>query len=667
MGLVDILDLSDTYFKSGDYSTALKVIESGIEKAANSKDITLQMQLYIEKLFILLRLHNMSELESVAKILISNVKYIKDNKILAKLYHAYALYLFYTNKTAISIKFLRKALKTVKEINDSQLESEILNSIGKYFEHFNDFQNAIYYYKKSEKSKIFLDDESGLAIVYGNLGRLFYENGNLEEALNYYNLDLKISKHVHDKFGQAIMHNHIGEIYLESHHYAKALAHFKKSFAIGTEMNYELNNGFSLLGIAKINIRNKEYKEAKENIKEAVKIFNEKTKYDGMINSLILMGKILLYENDTTKAEEYFVKAYALASSKNMIYETGISLYELAKFYIKTNQIEKSLDYINKYFQINFNVSNFENTMFKHVITIASLITKADHVTVLIKRENTVEFISIENDREGNERIKRQVISSWDELLNNYMDENTEKIKTILEIKLNTNIRDFILEPIYFTSNIIAFMLAYNTSSDKKFDDPTKDFIGIYNIKLANLVQSVVSFELSKYDPLTRASNRNTLFSDIQEEIFKTLLYQEPFSILMVDIDNFKDINDTFGHQLGDLTLIKVVESIKNSIRDKNKIYRFGGDEFIVMLPSVNVETAQSIANRIIQNIRSIKSVYQLQGINVTASIGITEYNGKDSSKIKNDVEAILRRADQAMYQAKINGKNRVEVVTISD
>ena len=135
----------------------------------------------------------------------------------------------------------------------------------------------------------------------------------------------------------------------------------------------------------------------------------------------------------------------------------------------------------------------------------------------------------------------------------------------------------------------------------------------------------------------------------------------------MVDLDNFKDINDSFGHQLGDLTLIKVVESIKNSIRDKNKIYRFGGDEFIVLLPSVDVNTAFSIANRIVENIRSINSIYQLKGINVTASIGITEYDGNDSANKKNDIETILRRADQAMYQAKINGKNRAEIVTNTD
>ncbi|RKX67205.1 hypothetical protein DRP44_02730 [candidate division TA06 bacterium] len=664
MGLVDIIELANVYFKSGDYNAALKVVESGIEKSAKVKNIILQMELYIEKLFILLRLHNMSELESVATILLKNIKYVKEKRVLAKLYHAYALYLFYSNKTAISIKYLRKALKIAKNANELQLESEILNSIGKYFDYFNDFQNAIYYYKKSEKTKIFLDDESGLAIIYGNLGRLFYQNGDLEEALNYYNLDLKISKRINDKFGQAIMHNHIGEIFLERHHYQKALSHFKKSNAIGIEMNYDLNNGFSLVGIAKINIANKEYDKAKNNIKNAVKIFNDKTKYDGLINCLLLMGKIYMHQDEIQNAEEYLIKAYALASSKNMIYETGISLYELAKFYIKIGKIEKSLDYINKYFQINFNISNFENTMFKHVINIAKLITKAENIMVLIKRENTVEFIYVEKNREGNERIRRQVISSWDELLNNYIDENNDMIKSLLEIKLNIHIEDFILEPVYFTSRIIAFMLAFNSSKDNFFDETTRDYIGVYNIKLANLIQSVVSYELSKYDPLTRATNRNTLFSDIQEEIFKTILYKEPFSILMVDIDNFKDINDSFGHQLGDLTLIKVVEAIKNCIRDKNKIYRFGGDEFIVMLPSVNVNTAISIANRIVQNIRSIKSVYQLKGINITASIGITEYNANNSGTDKNDIETILRKADQAMYQAKIKGKDRVEIIT---
>jgi diguanylate cyclase (GGDEF)-like protein len=540
-----------------------------------------------------------------------------NEETLGKLYHAYSLCLFHTLKKSVAIKYLKKALKYSRISKNNQLESEILNSIGKYYEYFNDFQNSLYYYMKSEETKVITEDEYGLAIVYGNLGRLYFQNGDLKEALNYYLLDLKISKELNDKFGIAMMHNHIGDIYFITNDFKQSMKNYKSSFYIGTEMNYELNNAFSMLGMAKIEIKQQHLDKAKEYIRNSVDIFNEKSKYD----------------------------------------------YELSKFYVDINQRDKSLDYIDKYFNINFNISNFENTMFQHIIELATHITNADLAAIMIRRENAIEIIETEIDNFGHTVIKREVIASWDEIHNNYSDEtDNEKIKSILEIKLKKKLKDFYIEPIYYTSKIIGFTFIYKIKGDS-FSENDKDYLILYNIKLANLIQSIISFEMSRYDPLTRAANRSSLFSDIQEEIFKTFIYGEAFAILMIDIDNFKAINDNFGHQLGDLALIKIVEIIRNNVRDKNKVYRFGGDEFFVILPATDIKTAETIAHRLLSNIRQINTIYNLTGIDITVSIGLTDFTGKNSDKSNYDIQGILKKVDQAMYDAKINGKNRVSTL----
>lgn len=663
MNYKNITNLADDYFNKGNYESALEVLDSGIKKSIEENNIIQHADFYIKKLFIFLRLHNIKEINSIAANLLAIASKMDNEETLGKLYHAYSLCLFHTLKKSVAIKYLKKALKYSRISKNSQLESEILNSIGKYYEYFNDFQNSLYYYMKSEETKVITEDEYGLAIVYGNLGRLYFQNGDLKEALNYYLLDLKISKELNDKFGIAMMHNHIGDIYFITNDFKQSMNNYKSSFYIGTEMNYELNNAFSMLGMAKIEIKQQHLDKAKEYIRNSVDIFNEKSKYDGLVSALLLMSKIYYSEKNNSKAEEYIIKAFALSSSKNMTFYTGLSLYELSKFYVDINQRDKSLDYIDKYFNINFNISNFENTMFQHIIELATHITNADLAAIMIRRENAIEIIETEIDNFGHTVIKREVIASWDEIHNNYSDEtDNEKIKSILEIKLKKKLKDFYIEPIYYTSKIIGFTFIYKIKGDS-FSENDKDYLILYNIKLANLIQSIISFEMSRYDPLTRAANRSSLFSDIQEEIFKTFIYGEAFAILMLDIDDFKAINDNFGHQLGDLALIKIVEIIRNNVRDKNKVYRFGGDEFFVILPATDIKTAETIAHRLLSNIRQINTIYNLTGIDITVSIGLTDFTGKNSDKSNYDIQGILKKVDQAMYDAKINGKNRVSTL----
>jgi len=181
-------------------------------------------------------------------------------------------------------------------------------------------------------------------------------------------------------------------------------------------------------------------------------------------------------------------------------------------------------------------------------------------------------------------------------------------------------------------------------------------------------------------DPLTGMYNRRYLDRRLTEELQRARRYEVPFSIFLLDIDHFKKVNDTYGHQLGDMVLRKLKTVIVDSVRELDVVVRYGGEEILVILPSTKVAAASELAERLRQNIEVTmmngpaldKEQPQGMGIPVplapgmdkerpaifiTVSIGVAGYRFSDEP---DTAGKIIHRADQALYQAKEEGRNRV-------
>jgi len=156
-------------------------------------------------------------------------------------------------------------------------------------------------------------------------------------------------------------------------------------------------------------------------------------------------------------------------------------------------------------------------------------------------------------------------------------------------------------------------------------------------------------------DPLTGCVNKKET-EYLAEEFLKNFLrYNNTLAILMLDIDFFKKVNDTYGHLAGDLVLKEVSNTIKSLVRDSDVCGRFGGEEFIVLAPNTKLNGALKLAERIRKTIEKTKFEFESQIIKVTISIGITSASKTDS------VFSLIERVDTALYAAKENGRNRVE------
>ena len=168
----------------------------------------------------------------------------------------------------------------------------------------------------------------------------------------------------------------------------------------------------------------------------------------------------------------------------------------------------------------------------------------------------------------------------------------------------------------------------------------------------------------NRIDGLTQAFNRKHWEECLAKEFSRARRYKHDLALLMLDLDHFKLLNDTFGHQGGDLVLIETAKKIDKLLRMGDLFGRYGGEEFAVILPNTDLEGAEEVAERIRQSIAKNTIDYNQKTISVTASIGVAIIDSNDTR-----YEDLISNADLALYQAKAAGRNRVclakEVATI--
>lgn len=162
---------------------------------------------------------------------------------------------------------------------------------------------------------------------------------------------------------------------------------------------------------------------------------------------------------------------------------------------------------------------------------------------------------------------------------------------------------------------------------------------------------------LARKDILTGAANRRMFFEIAERELYRSKRYKHPISLAYIDLDNFKQVNDTQGHNIGDKVLKTVVEVMKKSLREIDVISRLSGDEFVVLFPNTNFQQIQTVVNRTQKNL-----LFSMKENNwgVTFSIGVVTF-----VNIPKSADEMIKVADNLMYEVKKNGKNNVKYIQV--
>jgi len=176
----------------------------------------------------------------------------------------------------------------------------------------------------------------------------------------------------------------------------------------------------------------------------------------------------------------------------------------------------------------------------------------------------------------------------------------------------------------------------------------------IYPLRNATLFHQALKKAYT--DPLTQAQNRTSFDDSIRREISLAVRNAKSLSLIFLDIDRFKAINDTYGHECGDTTLFLGAKWIKENLRDSDIVFRYGGEEFVILLSGTNANGAELLAERIRTSIENHTIAYGMEILKITASLGVSTLRDNDT------VESLVQRADKAMYKAKRKGRNQVVV-----
>jgi diguanylate cyclase (GGDEF)-like protein len=159
-------------------------------------------------------------------------------------------------------------------------------------------------------------------------------------------------------------------------------------------------------------------------------------------------------------------------------------------------------------------------------------------------------------------------------------------------------------------------------------------------------------------DELTGLMNRRNIMKHLNEDLQRSIRLHEPLSIMILDLDHFKQINDTYGHLFGDEVLKNISSVIRDSVRSYDSVGRIGGEEFLIISPGIMMKEVLSLAERIRGKVSEAVHVHEAVWISMTVSIGVTSFEADDF-----DIASLLKRADRALYHAKETGRNRVSAL----
>jgi diguanylate cyclase (GGDEF)-like protein len=213
--------------------------------------------------------------------------------------------------------------------------------------------------------------------------------------------------------------------------------------------------------------------------------------------------------------------------------------------------------------------------------------------------------------------------------------------------------------------NFLFFAESARETRDEKLaqltDDlkKTKHALKIKKIDLESVL--VQAREISHTDSLTFLPNRRQIISNLQRQVALSDRYRTPLTIFMLDIDHFKRVNDSFGHAAGDSVLQTLAGHLLESIREVDEVGRFGGEEFLILLPGTTEKSAGKLADRLLGLVRGLEINTDDKVVKITISIGIAEYRISEESW-----DEFFKRADRALYQSKENGRDQWTISKLS-
>jgi diguanylate cyclase (GGDEF)-like protein len=218
----------------------------------------------------------------------------------------------------------------------------------------------------------------------------------------------------------------------------------------------------------------------------------------------------------------------------------------------------------------------------------------------------------------------------------------------------NLEICSLLCIPLSVRTEVLGVMTV-TSSRAAAFGREDEELLTFLGNSIVRDLENARLYQLAITDPLTKAHNRQYLLHRLPDEVERSRRYGDALSIVLVDIDHFKQLNDQHGHAAGDFVLRELARCVKADLREIDALVRYGGEEFLFLLPRTDVDGAVTIAERVRSDVAATDFRYLDTSLKVTASLGVGQYRAGENE------QDFVRRVDQALYRAKRAGRNRTE------
>lgn len=339
--------------------------------------------------------------------------------------------------------------------------------------------------------------------------------------------------------------------------------------------------------------------------------------------------------------------------SKDAIGEAAQAFNTLVKSLMKTFQKDDAIQKFNDTISAKLELSDLAPKALEAIL----FHTEANAGAIFIEQQGELSLIADHN------LVNAQSLNKQDTVMKVFNHAKSERIEMPQDIEIDAILTSFsprcilVLPIVHKQVSIGVLLLAssYNFTQEQERD--LGFFMTGLSLSLKNAITHSQLQELAANDPLTQVFNRRFGLMRLQEEYSRAIRQNLPFGLLMMDIDHFKKFNDTYGHLLGDRVLVNVANVLKKAIREGDVLMRYGGEEFMIILPGASLKDSEAIAEKVRRLVDDYSIHHQGSTLSVTISVGFTAY----PNVLVGDSSEMIDLADKALYRAKENGRNRIE------
>jgi len=472
--------------------------------------------------------------------------------------------------------------------------------------------------------------------------------GKFEEALKHASIAKQLCEQLDTPYRLCTVIREQGKIYEDKGEGTEALNYYSKAYEIAEQLSAQVELRDLSLDISKCYENMGDYREAYVYLKKFY-TFESQIKTEALENQLIIQN-----------SEFEIIRAKKDSEIERLIYEETKSFAEKEK--LRAEILTESLKDIHLIGELGriITTSLDMSTVFKHVYRQIKTMFNVDVIGICVydKPSEMIQFkLMMKNGKKM--PLKQTVISDEQSIAAKCI---REKKTIIMNEVQDAPMKSVIYMPLVVTESVIGAM-TLQSLKDNAFSERTIEMSQAMSLYIAIALNNSLQSEalalktkelerISQKDSLTGLFNRRYVTEKLLGDCKEMAQKAKKYSVALMDLDHFKTINDTFGHQTGDEILIAVSRKIKRCLRNGDVLARWGGEEFLLLMPETDIEEAKVVCEKIRQEVSRIKKRTNNKRVNVTITIGISTRSGNC------ELTQTIQNADRALYDGKYKGRN---------